>query len=91
VPQLCTSKANEVERRYAIAREKAVQGGGPRIARLAGVTQEQPTSASGEDERRAESGGTSPDNDDVEHNRLNCKGTAISAFSPTMQHERFRL
>jgi hypothetical protein len=74
--QLFTSKAKEVERGYAVTREKTVQRGRSRVTRPSGVTEEQPAPASGENERRAESGGAAPDNDDVEHERLNCKSRA---------------
>ena len=70
------SEAQEFERGYAVAREITVQSGRSRVARPSGVAQQQPAPASAQHERRAQSGGSAPDNDDVEHERLNCKSRA---------------
>ena len=77
-PQLFTSKAQQVKWGYAVAREKAVQRRRPRVTRPPRVTQKQPAPAAGEDQRCAEPGRTTPDKDDVEHDRPNCKATAMS-------------
>ena len=82
-PQLFTSKAKQVKWGYAVAREKAVQRRRPRVTRLPRVTQKQPAPAAGEDQRCAEPGRTTPDNDDVEHERLNCKSRAAEKPSLT--------
>src|SRR6185312_11206044 len=76
--QFLTSEPQQLERRRAVAREEAVERGRPRVAGPAGIAEQQRAPGAGEHQGGAQSGRAAPDNDDVEHLRLNCKETATA-------------
>src|SRR5205823_6387505 len=78
-------EAQQVERSDAIAREEAVQRGRAGVARLPLIVEQQLPATARQDERSAQSSRTATDNDDVEHVRLKCKPTAMSAFNRTLE------
>ena len=66
-PQLLARDPQEFARIDAVAREESVHRVRRGVARLAGVADEDAPPAAAENQRRAQSGGAGPDNDDVVH------------------------
>src|SRR4051812_297630 len=77
--QFVSAEPEQLERRDAIAGEKAVQRRRTLVARISVVTEQQFASTPPENESSVQASGAAADNDDVEHTRLKCKWAATNA------------